>query len=110
MSAATLCAVSPAAVAAAPAARVRRSAVRAGLLPRDAAPVAGQAVLYVPPRRFRLVASGAPAAVPHEVRVAEGKRFADTRIWARAAAVPRRTTRRRRPAPRALLHVGARVL
>ena len=92
MSAATLCAVSPAAATAAPATRVRRSAVRAGLPPRDAAPGC-QAVLYVPPRRFRLVASGAPAAVPHEVRVAAGQAFADTRIWARAAAVPRRTER-----------------
>ena len=68
MSAATLSAVSPATAAAAPATRVRRSAMRAGQLPRDAAPAGGQAVLYVPPRRFRFVASGAPAAVPHEVR------------------------------------------
>jgi hypothetical protein len=100
MSAATQCAVLPAASSAAPAARAPRTAARSGLPARDAPPAAAPAVLYAPPRRLRLVASGAPPAVPHEVRSQSAHALADTRIWARAAACSPRAVQRYTAAPR----------
>jgi len=90
MSAATQCAVLPAASSAAPAARAPRTAARSGLPARDAPPAAAPAVLYAPPRRLRLVASGAPPAVPHEVRVAERPRFLPTQGYGHAPQLVRR--------------------